>query len=720
MDNYSYWKRPLKLHEIIEELEQIDDEINVPDSIVIFPPENANEENTDEDSGDEDMVDINNLPGSQLRSEVEVFSNGDELLIQTWCFHYWKRPLKLHEIIEELEQIDDEINVPDSIVIFPPENANEENTDEDSGDEDMVDINNLPGSQLRSEVEVFSNGDELESSQAEYLSSDNFDSEDDLPLSLLIKRSKIVQIPSKSNWVREDLVQHLPEWNNSDTEKCLFFVEYSNQYATSHNRPGDISSDEICSFLGILLLSGYVCLPRREMYWENSKDTKNDVVSGAMSRNRFRFVMQNLHCSDNDEIIHSFVEYSNQYATSHNRPGDISSDEICSFLGILLLSGYVCLPRREMYWENSKDTKNDVVSGAMSRNRFRFVMQNLHCSDNTKLNPADKFSKVRPLFEMLNKRFIELAPNEEHHSVDESMVPYFGRHGTKQFIKGKPIRWGYKFWCGTTRLGYIEWFDAYQGSSTTISHRHKNLGLGASVVLQFAEVLQKKTPNIPYDLYFDNFVTSIKLLHQLKCMGMKGTGTIRENCVEEGCKLPHSISPKDEKTNVLAITSIMTEDGKRKLQFTFKVVVSPKDEKTNVLAITSIMTEDGKRKKNLKTKETKQEWRYKNEEKKPCKTCENLNKGARYHPEDKCWFKTKPNITKERPKTMGNNAVIEVRMLLEDRLNIDGIYDPGSQISIINSKFIKLKENKEDMNKVTLKTVNGVTQTSSHRSRFTG
>ncbi|KAK9708259.1 Transposase IS4 [Popillia japonica] len=230
----------------------------------------------------------------------------------------------------------------------------------------MLDINNLPGSPLRSEVEVFNNGDELESSQAEYLSSDNFDNEDDLPLSLLIKRSKIVQIPSKSNWVRDDLVQRLPEWNNSDTEKCL------------------LSSTE--TFLLFF----------------------------------------------NDEIIHSFVEYFNQYAISRNRPGDISSDEICSFLGILLLSGYVCLPRREMYWENSKDTKNDVVSGAISRNRFRFVMQNLHCSDNTKLNPADKIFYVRPLFEMLNKRFIQLAPNEKHHSVDESMVPYFGRHGTKQ------------------------------------------------------------------------------------------------------------------------------------------------------------------------------------------------------------------------------------------------------------------------------------------------
>ncbi|KAK9739401.1 hypothetical protein QE152_g9015 [Popillia japonica] len=34
-------------------------------------------------------------------------------------------------------------------------------------------------------------------------------------------------------------------------------------------------------------------------------------------------------------------------------------------------------------------------------------------------------------------------------------------------------------------------------------------------------------------------------------------------------------------------------------------------------------------KSNFKTKETKQDWRYKNEEKKPCKTCENLNKDAR-------------------------------------------------------------------------------------------
>ena len=38
------------------------------------------------------------------------------------------------------------------------------------------------------------------------------------------------------------------------------------------------------------------------------------------------------------------------------------------------------------------------------------------------------------------------------------------------------------------------------------------------------------------------------------------------------------------------------------------------------------------------------------EGKKPCKTCENLNKGSRYHPEEVIWFKTKIPNTKKRTK----------------------------------------------------------------------
>lgn len=47
-------------------------------------------------------------------------------------------------------------------------------------------------------------------------------------------------------------------------------------------------------------------------------------------------------------------------------------------------------------------------------------------------------------------------------------------------------------------------------------------------------------PNVQHNLYFDNFLTSTKLLSQLKYIDTKETGTIRENHVREGCKLPHS------------------------------------------------------------------------------------------------------------------------------------------------------------------------------------
>lgn len=62
-------------------------------------------------------------------------------------------------------------------------------------------------------------------------------------------------------------------------------------------------------------------------------------------------------------------------------------------------------------------------------------------------------------------------------------------------------------------------------------------------------------------------------------------------------------------------------------------------------------------KKKIFKKEGKPEHKIRNEEKKPCKTCEGMGKGLRYHPEEKCWFKLEK---KERPKAIGSNSVIEV------------------------------------------------------------
>lgn len=253
-----------------------------------------------------------------------------------------------------------------------------------------------------------------------------------------------------------------------------------------------------------------------------------------------------------EEVINLVVSYSNTYALQNNRAGDITSDEFLCFLGVLLLSGYVPLPRKTMFWQNREDTNNKLVCDALSRDRFQYIMSNLHCNDNTHLDKSDKYAKMRPLFDILNKRFFDHAPVEENHCIDEAMVPYFGRHSGKQFIRGKPIRWGYKVWTAALRLGYIVYFDPYQGSSATLPDKYKHMGLGASVVLNYADILQKM-PYGPFHLYFDNYFTSLSLMKELILRKIKATGTIREHRIPQ-CPLTSSKILKKKKRGTTEYT----------------------------------------------------------------------------------------------------------------------------------------------------------------------
>lgn len=206
-----------------------------------------------------------------------------------------------------------------------------------------------------------------------------------------------------------------------------------------------------------------------------------------------------------EDLIQKILTESNRYALQHNKISNISVKGIKCVLGILTLSGYIQIPQRRMLWQKLNDTNNTLVSNSISRDRFEFILSNFHLADNNNLTSNDKFAKVRPLFDHLNATFLKYAPCQEMHSVDEAMVPYYGRHGCKQYIHGKPIRYGFKFWMGCTRLGYVNWFEPYQRASTHIGVKYKELGVGAGVVLTYADVLQSKWPNLQFHLFFDNF-----------------------------------------------------------------------------------------------------------------------------------------------------------------------------------------------------------------------
>ncbi|KAG5885392.1 hypothetical protein JTB14_002789 [Gonioctena quinquepunctata] len=125
-------------------------------------------------------------------------------------------------------------------------------------------------------------------------------------------------------------------------------------------------------------------------------------------------------------------------------------------------------------------------------------------------------------------KYVEHYQPEKHMSYDESMIKYHGRHPCKQFIRGKPIRFGYKMWALNTTSGYQVNCEVYQGNDSQWSKMYEK-EFGIAAVCDMLDRLEG-TKHRPYELYFDNLFTGLNFLQHLKERGYQGTGTVRENC----------------------------------------------------------------------------------------------------------------------------------------------------------------------------------------------
>ena len=171
------------------------------------------------------------------------------------------------------------------------------------------------------------------------------------------------------------------------------------------------------------------------------------------------------------------------------------------------------------------DSRSTIVASLFTRNRFLNVLQYLHLAYNNNLNPSDKFSNVNPLLRVMNKSCLENFIPEKNISIDESMVPYYGRHVCKQYIQNKPVKFGYKLWVAATPVCHGIQFYHYAGKD---DNYNKDIGLGGSAVM----TLMSKLPTVHdshYHAVTDNFFTSPSLLQVLKESGIAATGTVRAN-----------------------------------------------------------------------------------------------------------------------------------------------------------------------------------------------
>ena len=190
---------------------------------------------------------------------------------------------------------------------------------------------------------------------------------------------------------------------------------------------------------------------KQHNYWNISKDPV--VMLNALERHQTmpdsqRLTWENLQSKLIDkspvELFELIITESERYAHQHNA-SDYTLPAQCTlpvydlkkFVGVLLLSGYHSLPQQHLYWERTADVETPIIYNSISKNRFLEIKRYLHFTNNDDVGLTDKYYKVRPLYNILNKAFKQFGFFDLNYSIDEMIVPYNGRQSSKQTMREK-------------------------------------------------------------------------------------------------------------------------------------------------------------------------------------------------------------------------------------------------------------------------------------------
>ena len=131
-----------------------------------------------------------------------------------------------------------------------------------------------------------------------------------------------------------------------------------------------------------------------------------------------------------DLILAETIRYAHQLG---DKKFKLEIGDLKTFIGILIVSSYCKVSRKRMYWQVNSDSHNEAIANAMARDTFHAIERYLHFCNNEHIDHQDKFFKIRSIVNLLNKKFLtNTCFNERCFDVDESMVPYFGHHPTRQ------------------------------------------------------------------------------------------------------------------------------------------------------------------------------------------------------------------------------------------------------------------------------------------------
>ncbi|XP_039298358.1 uncharacterized protein LOC120354774 [Nilaparvata lugens] len=233
-----------------------------------------------------------------------------------------------------------------------------------------------------------------------------------------------------------------------------------------------------------------------------------------------------------EDIFELIVLRTNQRSV-HETGASINTTkaEIKDFIAIHLLMGVIQLPSYLDYW--SRQFRVPKIADVMPLKRYQKLRKYVRFVDPTETS-TDRYFKLKPVIDIIRKNCRNIV-NEKQQSIDEMMAPFKGtRAGSrKQYIKSKPHKWGFKIFVRSGVSGIVYDFIVY-GEEISLPGIEEEFGLGGKVILKLCKTIPEPCLTA---IYFDNFFTSLELLHYLReTYGILALGTIRSNRLR-GCEI---------------------------------------------------------------------------------------------------------------------------------------------------------------------------------------
>ena len=177
----------------------------------------------------------------------------------------------------------------------------------------------------------------------------------------------------------------------------------------------------------------------------------------------------------------------------------LTKDELMSFNGALILLGIQHVRNQRKAWSSARAQFLPRLHELMTCQRFEIIGCFLHVVtvQEEEETPKDRLRKLRPFLKEIKARCIDYYQPLRELSIDERMVKSKARSVMVQYMKQKPIKWGFKLWVVADTTGYTIDFNIYTGKRESTEH-----GLASQVIMTLVEPFMFQG----YEVFTDNFL----------------------------------------------------------------------------------------------------------------------------------------------------------------------------------------------------------------------